>query len=258
MRLAPLLVLMSVPCAAQGVAGTIGSSRGMASQANNPVSMVFESKHVQTLADGTHITTVTHETFYRDREGRTRTDHELPFPVGTGTPMYAVAVQDPVAGFFLHWQTGGQTTGSRQRQFTSLDTDATRAQALQDRADEAAANPPTPRLQRDPSTAQKQSSGQAVPKHTNKILGLQQVEGVPCEASQSTTVYPIGSVGNDRVITVTSERCISREFGRPLREVSEDPRTGTRTLTLQSVTRGEPDPMLFHPPADYAEKAQTP
>lgn len=254
MRRALLFILTYAACAAQGIVGSLGSG-GMRpmQQANNPITMVFETKQVQTLADGTHITNVTHETFYRDGQGRTRIDHELPFPVKTGTPMYAVSVQDPVAGFMLHWQTGGDVAAQRHRQFTSLDTDATRAQALQERAEDAAAGP-LPKLQRAQAPSQ---SGRPQPRHTTRNLGTQEVQGIACEATQSTTVYPVDAIGNDRPITATADRCLSREFGRPLREVIDDPRTGTRTVTLQSVTRGEPDPMLFHPPADYAEKSQT-
>lgn len=87
---------------------------------------------------------------------------------------------------------------------------------------------------------------------------MQQVQGEPCEASRITSVYPVGFLGNDRILTTVAERCVSHEFGRALLEVVQDPRYGTRTLTLQSITRGDPDPTLFHPPADYAEKSQTP
>lgn len=253
MRLCTLLLVLAAPCAAQSTVPG-GSGGGADARTRVPVSMVFERKQVQTLADGTHITSVTHESFYRDSQGRTRSDQELPFPVRSGTPMVAVTVQDPVAGFMLHWQTGGEAAAQRRRQFTSVDTDATRAQALQERAEDAAAAA-LPRLQRDPAPAQ---AGHPQPKHTTQSLGMQEVQGIPCEATRSATVYPVDSIGNDRAITVWTERCVSREFGRALREVSEDPRSGTRTLTLQSVTRGEPDPMVFHPPADYGERSQTP
>ncbi len=257
MRLLFILLLTAVPSAAQSVAvHTSARTGGMASPTGNPVTMTFERTQTQTLADGTHITNVTHESFYRDSEGRTRQDHELPFPVRTGAPMSSVVVQDPVAGFTLMWQTGGDSAGPRH--FTSLDTDAARAQALQERADAAAANPPLPRLQRDPAPAQGRGDEHSQPKHNLQRLGTQEVQGVPCEATRATTVYPPGSLGNDRVITTITERCVSHEFGRALREVENDPRSGTRTLTLQSITRSEPDPTVFHPPADYAERSQTP
>ena len=65
----------------------------------------------------------------------------------------------------------------------------------------------------------------------------------------STTVYPTDFLGNDRPITTVTERCQSGEFGRELRNLTEDPRSGTRSTTLQSISRGEPDPSLFQPPS---------
>ena len=128
-------------------------------------------------------------------------------------------------------------------------------------ANVAGDDPQLPQLHRAPGPPQveAQSAGERPhPKHTVQNLGTQQVLGASCEASRITTVYPPGSFGNDRAITTTAERCISHEFDRPLREVVQDPRNGTLTLAVQSITRGEPDPMLFHPPADYAERSQTP
>jgi hypothetical protein len=91
------------------------------------------------------------------------------------------------------------------------------------------------------------------PKTTTEQLGTQDVQGVPCEASRMTTVYPTDFFGNDRPITTVTERCQSREFGRILSDTTEDPRSGTRSTTLQSITRGEPDASLFKPAADYVD-----
>lgn len=272
MRLPLLLLLLAARCAAQGI--VINSSvhtGGTAARTGNPVTMVFERTQTQTLADGIHVTSTTHEWYYRDSAGRMRSDHESPLPARSGTHITMVMVQDPVARFILHWQTG--STGNRQPQFTSIDMDeipraqAPRAPAPQASPDDAGTDPPLPTLQRDPprprvprepAMSQAQDTAQPRQKTTIKNFGMQDVQGVPCEASVITTVYPVGFMGNDRPITATTERCVSREFGRAVRELVQDPRNGTRTLTLQSVTRGEPDPMLFHPPADYEERSQTP
>ncbi len=231
----------------------------MGARTGDPVSMVFERTQTHTLADGTHITNVTHEQFYRDSEGRIRTDHDSGLPAQSGAPTTMVTVLDPVARFTLHWQTGG--SGTMPRQFTSVDQDVLAERASRrPSATDAGTDPSLPQLHRAPATPQPpaQTSERPRPTHTTQNLGTQQVLGESCEATRTTVVYPPGLLGNDRPITTTTERCLSHEFGRALREVVNDPRSGTRTLTLQSMTRDEPDPMLFHPPADYTERSQTP
>lgn len=247
MRSAIFLVLLSTSCAAQMVGSFGGYVGGNGSQTNNPVTMVFEHKQVQTLADGTHITQVTHETFYRDTLGRTRMEHESGlFGPNSGTPMRNINVSDPVAQTVTNWQAGGP--GNMPHEYFRMEM-----------------NRPMPRVQ---STTVGLTSHQVVtvqpsqreqrpmPTHTTEQLGTQDVQGVPCEATRTTTVYPINFMGNDRPITAVYESCNSREFGRNLRESTEDPRTGLRTTTLQSISRGEPDPSLFQPPSNYTERLQ--
>lgn len=247
MRSAIFLVLLSTSCTAQMVGSFGGYVGGNGSQTNNPVTMVFEHKQVQTLADGTHITQVTHETFYRDTLGRTRMEHESGlFGLNSGTPMRGINVTDPVAQTFTNWQTGGP--GNMPHEYFRSEM-----------------NRPMPRIQNttaDSATHQvvpvqpAQHEQRPMPKHTTEQLGTQDVQGIPCEATRTTTVYPLNFMGNDRPITALNESCRSREFGRNLSESVEDPRTGTRTTTLQSISRGEPDPSLFQPPPDYTERQQ--
>ncbi len=240
---APLL-LIPASCFAQVFStGTFGFG-GPAAQTNNPVSMVFEHKQTQTLADGTRISTVTHEYFYRDSLGRTRNETEFgPGWAGQGHPMRHVDVQDPVARTFTNWQAGEQ--GGYSRTYNQIDQNA-----------------PPPRV----STAlvgtqshtvvpfvRPQPDSRPRPKTTTEQLGTDQVQGVPCEATRITVVYPTDFFGNDRPVTTVTEHCQSRELGRMLRDSTEDPRSGTRTTVLQSISHGEPDPSLFLPPADYTD-----
>ena len=91
------------------------------------------------------------------------------------------------------------------------------------------------------------------PKTTTEQLGTLDIQGVSCEASRITFMYPIGFMGNDRPITTVTQRCQSREFGKELLDVTEDPRSGTRSTALQSISRSVPDPSLFQPPPDYID-----
>ncbi len=245
MRFAPAisLLLLSAPCLAQMVTGSMSGYYGPSSQTNNPVSMVFEHKQSQTLPDGTHILTVTHEYFYRDSLGRIRNESEFPAFAGRTERPRSVSVQDPVARTFTTWQTGGSDAVVHQFNRTE------QAQPQQPLMRSApSVNQPGVALQARPSQVTTPR-----PKTTTEQLGMQDVQGMPCEASRMTTVYPVDFMGNDRPMTTVTDRCLSREFGRMLLEVTEDPRNGTRTTTLQSVSRGEPDPSLFQPPPDYID-----
>ncbi len=251
MRPAVFLLLLSMSCTAQGIVVHSGDvqlfSGSVGSQTNNPVTMVFEHKQVQTLVDGPHITNITHETFYRDTLGRTRMENESPmFGMGASTPMRSISVQDPVAQTSTNWQLGGY--GNMPHEYFRMDTNR-HTQPIQMMTQLLAPPPvaPRPRAQIQPRLQ---------PKNTTEQLGTQDVQGVPCEATRTTTVYPVDFMGNDRPITVTQDFCNSREFGRNIRESMEDPRTGVRTTTLQTISRGEPDPSLFQPPADYTEHPQ--
>jgi hypothetical protein len=249
MRFAPAIpfVLLTSTCFAQIVTGSMSSYAGPGWQTNNPVSMVFEHKQSQTLADGTHIVTVTHEYFYRDSLGRTRNEFETPVQWTTdGTAIHTVNVNDVVARTFTSWRTG--VPGETLHQFNRVDETP--------RPSVQAGLPATEsgdRIQLTAKVLPAPPVARLRPKRTTEQIGTQDLQGIPCEATRTTEVYPVDLMGNDRPITTVTERCLSREFGRVLRDSTEDPRSGTRTTTLQSVSRGEPDPSLFQPPSDYMD-----
>jgi hypothetical protein len=222
------------------VAGFGGPTR---SQPNNPVSIVIEHKTVQTLPDGTHLTSVTHESFSRDSQGRTRVDMQLGgLPQGPGVPQpHSITVTDPTAGTMTMWITGDN---SPQKTYTrhAMPNAARSAPAVQPAFPRAQSIPPGNAPNLWPKPEMKRIS-----------LGQQAVQGEICEAMRVTIVYPEGMFGNDRPITATSETCNSIDFGRSLQDRQEDPRTGIRTSTLQSVSHAEPDSSLFQPPVDYTE-----
>ena len=244
-----MLVACTLPSCSQ-VVKVNGFTVGPTSFTNNPVSMVFESKHVQTLADGTHITTSILNYFYRDTLGRTRTDTETPAMAGKSEHPRSIFVQDPVAGITLNWESG--QTGST-RQYTRATIPAVQPHAPVQRNPA----PIAPAKSTDPGVS-KLPPATAGPQFKHEDLGMLQLQGASCKASRITVTFPVGLLGNDRPIVTTQDQCASQEFGRILLEVNEDPRTGTRTLSVQSITRGEPDPSLFQPPPGYAEHVLTP
>ncbi len=167
---------------------------------------------------------------YGDSQGRTRTEFTTHSENGEASRT-TVTVFDPRERISLNW-----TIGDHIESTYFVNT----------MGHEAASMP----KQSYPSPTQ---SGPKILR-TNEQLGIQEIQGFPCTATRSTVVYPIGTVGNDRPITSVYERCTSSEFGFALSDKSIDPRSGTFSLTAISISREEPTPSLFQPPAGFIER----
>jgi hypothetical protein len=89
------------------------------------------------------------------------------------------------------------------------------------------------------------------PQTTSEKLDPQTIDGIQVEGRRYTTTYPVGSVGNDREIVTTNEVWTSPELGVVVLSKNNDPRNGDHTQKLSNISRDEPDPSLFQPPAGY-------
>lgn len=197
-----------------------------------PYSAEEVTERVQTLADGTRIT---HEStavrIYRDSEGRTRTEHTI-LRLAARTPdrpeaPVMIVITDPPARVMYTFSTAHKV--ARKRQLRAPQTRPLRRSG-------------TPDPER-PTTFVEQ-------------LGNQIVEGVAVEGTRRTTTWPPGSRGNDRPITVVNETWSSPELRVVVLSRENDPVKGDSTRKLTNITRGEPDPALFQPPADYTVVTQ--
>ena len=95
------------------------------------------------------------------------------------------------------------------------------------------------------------------PEIKSEDLGFDTVQGISCKSRRTKETYPVNFFGNDRPIVVTRENCMSVESGGMLvRNVNDDPRTGTQTMLLESVSFADPAATLFQPPAGYTERKQ--
>jgi hypothetical protein len=230
---------------------------GMMTVTGAPYSGEEVSETVQTLADGTHITqTMPGTKVYRDSLGRTRTERPMFMrPVGMG-PAAAdapviIEIIDPVA----------------QAKYT-LDTQ----NKVAHRQEMAASNvrPPTvvaPGGARIGVATGGSASGMrssfpvpmgvvgqadvARPQMASEKLGTQTIEGVAVEGTRRTMTWPVGSQGNDRPITSTTDMWVSPELKVNILTKTSDPRSGERTQKLINISRSEPDASLFQPPPDY-------
>jgi hypothetical protein len=100
------------------------------------------------------------------------------------------------------------------------------------------------------SAMEKVSKGTATPAVT-EALGQQVMEGVMAEGTRTTTTLEAGAIGNDRPISIVSERWMSPELQTAVMTKRTDPRTGEETFRLTNVHRGEPGADLFLLPPGY-------
>jgi len=194
----------------------------------------------QVLSDGTRLESSSSSRFYRDAQGRMRTESAV-----------RVEIYDPVAGFIYDLDPQHKT-------YTKTSTNADRVMiAVAGGNSRVSQTSGTPRGDR-PSHVDL-----AIPYHSERQVktdreGLppQTINGVEARGSRITSIVPAGAVGNDRDFKIVSERWYSDDLQVLLKTVNSDPRFGTNTYELTNIVQGPPDPALFQIPADYAAGAQ--
>ena len=92
--------------------------------------------------------------------------------------------------------------------------------------------------------------GQAPPNEFAKEedLGTREIEGVSAHGIRQTQTIP-GEGGKD--IVVTDEYWYSADLRINLFIKHNDPRSGSKTMTVNQITRTEPDPAFFEVPGGY-------
>jgi hypothetical protein len=141
-------------------------------------------EHVQTLADGTHITQTTQTTkLYRDSAGRTRTEHIFTPPPGAvmASGPSLIQIADPVAGY--RYMLESRSLTARRAPWPP---------AMQRLNVAAPANQMRPGIP--PANAAAAASARPHPDMSHESLGTQTIEGVLAEGMRRTTTFPAGLV----------------------------------------------------------------
>jgi hypothetical protein len=94
------------------------------------------------------------------------------------------------------------------------------------------------------------------PKPVTESLGKQNIEGVEAEGTRSTVTFPAGTFGNERPISIVSERWYSPELQTVVMTKHSDPRFGETNYRLTNINRSEPARTLFEVPSDYTLKTE--
>jgi hypothetical protein len=238
--------------------GAIGA--GAAPIKGAPFTATITNESVQTLSDGTHITQSSTGQTARDSQGRTRQDAPLP-NIGnlaaTDAP-HIVILQDPVAGtsYTLNltektaWKNpmppGGMPVGSNASGMT-ISTNTVFMHASGDSVPMPDMPPPSVAPQVFIQKRLAEDAGDV----TTEDLGTQTMEGVQVTGTRTTQTIPVGKIGNDRPIVITTEVWTSPDLKTTVLSKRNDPRMGEQTFKLTNIQRSEPDPSLFTVPSDY-------
>ena len=187
---------------------------------------------VQTLADGTHITTVTTAQIWRDADGRMRTE-TINTPTN-GTPYRFISIYDPTTGIRMSWTVGNPNMA---KVVTVYHYSQPVAQ---------------------PAPVNTQPTQQRYYPTSTESLPPQTIDGLYATGFRFTNTTPAGYVGNDRDLTTTRETWTAQDLGITLRTIVNDPRNGKTTTSVTDVQQTVPDPSLFQAPDGYQLKDTNP
>ena len=208
-----------------------------------PYSAVETTESIQTLADGNRIVNSTTAHIYRDSQGRIRHEATLPAMGANITPPTLVTISDPVTGVSYSLDPFQKIAWKMPASPKFIDEQfaKTRTLAL---------------TKAGPNLVFNGTINGAKPSHED--LGVQEIQGVNAQGTRETTTIAAGEVGNERPITITSERWYSPDLKIELKTVRSDPRMGETSLTVTDLNREEPDPSLFQVPSDYTVQENNP
>ncbi|HEY1896156.1 MAG TPA: hypothetical protein VGG62_07790 [Terracidiphilus sp.] len=257
-RLLFILSLALLVCAVHaqvGVAVSGGPDHTSPPHQFQPYTAEFKITHVQTLADGTTITSEGTEIRARDSAGITmqsNTDQDWHIGRMLGT---SAGVHDTDGTILANWYSVTKAghvfkmPPKEQRHGCWIS-----ASVRMEWNDRPPAGPPPNKYVFDSVTRTVEQVPAPIQRSRPKIdeIGSISIQGVEAHGQRITRTISMGEAGNDHTIVTVEEDWMAPSLGLMLRESIDDPRIGKRTRELISLTLGEPDPSLFQPPADYA------
>jgi hypothetical protein len=206
-----------------------------------PYSADVINESLQVLQDGNRIMQKTTSRVYRDSEGRTRREVDRPV-------VPEISINDPVAERSYTLNPNART--ARENSFMPRVFGGT-----VNRSGELDALTVLLNGQVTSFVARGGNGGFILgapnEQTTEEKLAPRIIEGLRVEGLRRTMTIPVGAIGNERPIVVTSEEWTSPELNAVVLSESSDPRSGTSTYKLVNVKRGDPPASLFQVPADY-------
>jgi hypothetical protein len=209
-----------------------------------PFSATATSETTETLQDGSVLHRTSQVSMYRDSQGRSR--HEVTLSgalTASGGPKTLVMISDPVAG--SHYMLDAEQKIAHQMPFHQHGGPGANANA------DTGANFESRMQERE----QKEIAAGLLKKES---LGTQTINGVLAEGTRTTHIIPAGQIGNEKPLSVVSERWYSADLQIVVKSTRTDPRNGTTTYTVTNLQRTEPAATMFTVPAGYTVKAGGP
>lgn len=189
-----------------------------------------------TLADGNKIHNESQSKVYRDAEGRVRRELgvDLAMPSTGKIKRNLITITDPVSGHRYMLNPDNKIAREaplRGPGHAGPDHDA-HAHAMEMMGGHGEVN--------------------------RESLGTKAINGIQAEGIRVTRTIPAGAMGNEKAITVSTERWYSPELQIAVMTVHTDPMMGTVTTKLVNITQGAPDASLFQVPSDYTVRNAKP
>jgi len=201
-----------------------------------PFSADVVTESTQVLSDGNHIKQTGTVHFTRDSQGRTRREQSLSGLGALGSNRTVVFIDDPVNSVSYALMPNTKTANKSVR---PAGRGGFRAQNDP--------NSPHPDIAKGPG-------GRGMRNNQNvktESLGTQVMEGVQAQGTRTTMTIPAGQIGNDQPISIVTERWYSADLQTTILVKHTDPRNGETITRYTNISRAEPVPTLFQPPADY-------
>ncbi len=198
-----------------------------------PLSGEIDIVRDMTLADGNKIHSESQSKMYRDAEGRVRREVgvDLAMPATGSVKHNLIVITDPVAGNRYMLNPGNKTAHQSALRGPKHDGPEQEAHV---------------------------HGGGGPGAVTQEQLGTKTINGVQAEGIRVTRTIPAGEMGNEKAISVVTERWYSADLQMAVMTIHTDPMMGTVTTKLVNVTPGAPDATLFQVPSDYTVKAGRP
>ena len=234
---------------------------------NAPYSAEAVTDTVQALVDGNRIVRKNTAQVYRDSEGRTRREQTME-AIGAWSaekPHKVIFIHDPVAR--VDYILNPQNRTARKIVLPEMPPPGegpVNVEVEVETGGEFNRPAPPPPFGAEHGAAvfvagpgiSEGLPAQGQAGYKNESLGKQTIEGVLADGTRTVHTIAAGQIGNERPIEVVSERWYSPDLRTVLSHKRTDPRFGETSYRLINLRRGEPDPSLFQPPADYTLEAE--
>ncbi len=218
-----------------------------------PYTAEFKITEVQTLADGTTITSEGTEIRARDSAGitmqsNTNQNWQLGRMLGTSG-----GVHDTDGTILANWYSVTNDGHIFKMPPKEQRHGCWQSSSVRMEWNQAPRATPPPQIVFNPVTRAAEQVPSPVQRSRPNFhdLGSILIQGVEAHGQRITRTIAVGEAGNDQSIVRVEDNWMALSLGLELRQSTEDPRIGKRTRELVNLTLEEPDPSLFQPPADY-------